>query len=148
MTWLGRLYRHRPRRLLVGYCALGLIVTHVPPFLPKVDDGREPPLVGFDKVVHFVGFGVLALLLMNVLRRHLSESRAAGVALLLCAVAGAIDEITQPPFGRTADVMDWVADMLGAVTVTTLWIVMERRSVPVVQDGSATSAFANPDQPT
>ena len=36
--------------------------------------------------------------------------------LLVAALYGVMDELSQPPVGRTADPVDWVADMLGATT--------------------------------
>jgi VanZ family protein len=41
-------------------------------------------------------------------------SRRAVVAVAIALAAfGAVDEITQPLFGRTADVFDWAADCAG-----------------------------------
>ncbi|MEM1013428.1 MAG: VanZ family protein [Planctomycetota bacterium] len=109
-------WHRRPIALLVGYSVLGLVVTHLPPFWrnePLEDQGFA---IGFDKVVHFAGFGALALLAMNVLCRWMPTTWALVATVVFCGVAGVIDEVTQPPFGRTADLHDWIADMLGVIT--------------------------------
>ncbi len=122
-----RFLRERPRVVLAVYWTLAFVVTHVPPFLP--DDGAaEDRLVGVDKIVHFLGYAGLAFLLMNALvpanhaaaeaagsgdHRTRGFRRGVGVTVLCCAIYGALDELTQPPFGRTADPMDYVADLLG-----------------------------------
>jgi VanZ family protein len=101
--------------VLATYWLLAFVVTHLPPLLPKEDEPGPEPLIGFDKIVHFVGFAILAWLLMNWLTRRHRFWRAAGATLVTCAVYGVVDEVTQPIFARTADPMDWVADMIGTV---------------------------------
>lgn len=105
--------RLSPRTLLAVYWTAAFVVTHLPPFLPKDEDDGPDPLVGPDKVVHFVGFAILAWLLVRVLpeRWPLAWRNAATVGI--CAAYGVFDELTQPPFGRTADANDFLADMLG-----------------------------------
>ena len=113
---------------LAIYWSLAFVVTHVPPFLPDADDDEPEPLIGLDKVVHFLGYAGLAFVLMNALVRPADAAAQAAdaerptirsfrrgvvITILCCAVYGALDELTQPPFGRTADPMDYVADLLG-----------------------------------
>lgn len=88
-----------------GYWVGMAIVTHVPPIFPKGQG--EPPVIGFDKVAHVVGFAGLAWLLRVVVRWPLWA--IVGVGL----VYGVLDEVTQPPFRRTADPLDYIADLLG-----------------------------------
>lgn len=88
---------------LAAYWAAMAVGTHLPPGPPG------PPWVS-DKVLHFGGYFGLAALLAATFRR-----RPLWTVVAVAAVYGAVDEITQPPFGRTADVWDWVAGVAGAV---------------------------------
>ncbi len=116
------LLNRRPRAVLMGYWAIAFIVTHVPPFLPPGPPEPEA-LIGKDKFAHFFGFAFLAFLLMNALRNENRLLKRAGlpdsmsgavvVTVAICMVYAAIDELTQPPFGRTADPWDYVADLIG-----------------------------------
>ena len=102
-----------PQRLVVAatgaYAALVVFATHYP---------RPEELVGgklpSDKLLHFVAYGVLGFLAALVLR---SRGRLVGrVAPLLAAGLAfwcIIDEATQPLFGRHADPLDWVFDVIG-----------------------------------
>ena len=76
----------------------------------------EPPIAQvvlahvWDKCVHFLYFGTMAGFL------YIAAGGRRPIAVwLLVAVIGALDE-TQQLFvpGRTADVLDWLADALGA----------------------------------
>jgi VanZ family protein len=96
--------------LLVVYWSALFVGTHIP----------RPPQIGVhlgDKLLHFGAFLGLAFLLAWAIpksRRHrilhlmLAGSIAAGY--------GALDEFTQIPVGRTADILDWLADLVGAVS--------------------------------
>ena len=73
----------------------------------------EPPppaLEGSDKLVHFIAFAALALPLARTGRIGLLP-----VFIGASAFGGAI-EVIQPSFNRSADVNDWVADVVGVVT--------------------------------
>ena len=74
----------------------------------------------WDKVLHFLMYAMLALLLLRALR---SEPRLAGWqtvvgAFALASLYGATDELHQwfTP-GRSMDFWDWTADTLGAAVV-------------------------------
>jgi VanZ family protein len=95
--------------VLVVYWLTLITATHIP---------RVPEPLGFrpsDKVVHLLAYAVFGALagLAWSLRWGLSWRAALGLWLLLAA-HGILDEVTQPIFGRHADVLDWYADMLGA----------------------------------
>jgi hypothetical protein len=69
---------------------------------------------GLDKGAHFGAYAVLGTLLAHAL-----YGRAGGLILplLLGSTVGALDEVYQSTVpGRATEVMDWVADTLGAVT--------------------------------
>jgi VanZ family protein len=73
-------------------------------------------LVQSDKTLHFIAYGILGLLVGATLAsagRH--TLRTLALALLALALFAAVDEATQPLFGRYADVLDWGYDCIGLV---------------------------------
>lgn len=72
---------------------------------------EPPPPVpeGSDKLVHFVAFATLAFPLARTGRFGLLP-----VFVGASAFGGAI-ELIQPSFNRSADVNDWVADIVGVI---------------------------------
>ena len=66
-------------------------------------------LEGSDKLVHFIAFAALAFPLARTGRVGLLP-----VFIGASAFGGAI-ELIQPSFNRSADVNDWVADIVGVV---------------------------------
>src|SRR4051794_28325955 len=94
-----------------GYWLLLLTATHLPPKdLPKTHVS--------DKVEHFGTYGLLTTLLAACFWR----SRTSPVRFFLTLVGvvwlyGAFDELTQPIFGRSCDVRDWLADASAAAIV-------------------------------
>ena len=104
---------HSPGRALLIYWPVAFIGTHIPsPWEPRGAPSRHPP---YDKVGHFAGYALLAWLLMSLLSRRLHPLTAAALTLLAIAAYGAIDELTQPYFNRSADVPDYLADLVGGV---------------------------------
>ena len=102
-----------PQRLIAAatgaYAALVVFATHY----PKPEElvaGKLPS----DKLLHFAAYGALGFLAALVLR---SRGRLVGrlTPLLIggLAVWCVIDEATQPLFGRHADLLDWVYDVIG-----------------------------------
>jgi len=91
------------------YAAVLVFMTHYPK--PEELLGRQLPS---DKLLHLAAYGVLGSLAALVLR---SRGRLVGrfTPLLGAGLAawGVIDEATQPLFGRAADPLDWVYDVLG-----------------------------------
>jgi VanZ family protein len=81
----------------------------------------QPPstFIYADKLVHFVLYGVLGLLLTRAAVPDGSLSGATIMRLVaLCAIGAALDEWHQTVIpGRTAELGDWVADSAGAVTL-------------------------------
>ena len=72
-------------------------------------DQPPPAPKGMDKLVHFIAFAALAFPLARTGRFGLLP-----VFLGASAFGGAI-ELIQPSFNRSADVNDWVADVMGVV---------------------------------
>lgn len=100
----------RARTLAGVYLVVLFLGTHLPPTtLESVSYA--------DKWVHFGGYAVLTVcvlagweLTIGVLRpKHFFAVWLAGT------LYGAVDEMTQIPVGRTCDVNDWAADVLGIV---------------------------------
>ncbi len=118
----------RPGVLLAVYWPLAFVVTHIPPLFKRDKEERLDLPIGPDKVVHFGGFFVLAWLLATVLSRRFSTPAVVSLTVAACAMYGLIDEVTQPAFGRTADVWDWVADMLGCGAGLLAWRFTYRRT--------------------
>ncbi len=126
---------HFIRRLLPAYWIFLFTVTHFPKLgLP----GRIPQS---DKIVHLVAYGLLALLLWRFVMTFTDLSpRFVYKALALIAAYAAFDEMTQPLVGRSADIWDWFADVVGAGLVLA---VLEWRRQVVARRG-ATSGVVSP----
>jgi len=80
----------------------------------------KPPLLpGLDKIAHAGLYAILAYLLFRALfqERGLLPWRAAAWAFLLTALYGVTDEFHQQfTPNRSVDVVDWMADALGALS--------------------------------
>ncbi len=108
---LRRLAAHA-RTLAAFYFVVLFIGTHlpIPPEAFSVIDNK-------DKLVHFAGYAVLTLVVLagweltigRLQPKHYFAVWFAGT------LYGAFDEITQAYVGRSCDVNDWVADVLGVV---------------------------------
>jgi VanZ family protein len=72
-------------------------------------DQPPPAPEGSDKLVHFIAFAALAFPLARTGRFGLLP-----VFIGASAFGGAI-EVIQPDFNRSADVNDWIADIVGVV---------------------------------
>ena len=105
--------------------------------LTHMSSGNVPDFHVGDKTLHTAGFAGLAsafgvtLLAFGVRRR-----RRLVLMFVVMLAYGAIDEWTQPWFGRGCDFTDWLHDVVGtiiAVGVVELiaWIVGERKRQPV-----------------
>ena len=108
--------------LAVYWLALS-VATHVPSDFPAMPPART------DKIVHAAAFAVLAWLLartwqLSAGQLNGSHLRAAWLAIVLYAAA---DELTQPWFGRTCSLADWLADLLGAAGGIVLFAWMQQK---------------------
>jgi VanZ family protein len=116
-----------PRRWLpfLGWTLLVLTLTSIPhPNVPAVPGG--------DKAAHAIMYGILgglaAYALVGVRRPVLAHA----LATLGIAALAALDEWHQRFIpGRSADVADWTADVLGAVLVLLFSVAALRRREPV-----------------
>jgi VanZ family protein len=107
--------RERSKRLhqlaigtLVAYWIALVLGTH----WPQLPDFNLPE--NGDKILHFTAYAGLTFLLSLSLFWSSSVRWWQWIALAVgVAVFGGLDELTQPPFGRTADWYDWYADVTG-----------------------------------
>lgn len=105
------------------YAAILVSATHY----PKPQDllGANPPS---DKLLHLIAYGLLGVVTAAAasVRGGWNGSRLT-LCVLVLAVFAALDEVTQPLFGRAVEFADWVADLAGlaigvaAVVVWTRW---------------------------
>lgn len=115
--------------LTAAYTGLLVFATHYP--RPEDLLGPNPPS---DKTLHFLAYGALGLLaatLLAVSGRWSVRSIAVTAAGLVAFAA--IDEATQPWFGRSAEPLDWVYDLIGltlGIAVVAALSAMLRSSIP------------------
>ncbi len=131
LAWTQR----APGMALAVYWIIAFIATHIPsPWEPSDTPPRRLPL---DKVGHFVGYAVLAWLLMNLLGRRMRPLAAAGLTMAIVVVYGAFDELTQPMFNRTADLPDYTANLAGGLagSVFGMWRARQGEGDPVAASG-------------
>ena len=78
-----------------------------------------PDIPGFDKIVHFSVYGLLATLVCRQGRGW----RAAGWSLVVVSAYGASDEWHQSFVpGRATELADWIADTTGAAVGVALYV--------------------------
>ena len=107
------------RYTLLVACVLAwvgaFVATHLPP-------SSVPNLHTTDTVAHAIGYGGLTTLLVLALA---SFGRPRGARILLAMgillAYGALDELTQPAFLRTASFYDWLADAAGTSIAVAFW---------------------------
>jgi VanZ family protein len=87
------------------------------------DTSRLPS--GFDKVLHAGAFGLWASLALAATARSRPSwawKRHAWIAAISASIYGLCDEVHQMFVpGRSADVLDWVADLTGGILAVLLW---------------------------
>jgi VanZ family protein len=96
-----------------------------------------PPVPVNDKVEHFGGFAILAMLVSISFSPPRSRGgvgggayksvRSVAIALAICLAYAALDEWTQPFVGRTCDLRDWLADASGAIVGSLIALTLARR---------------------
>lgn len=108
--------------LTACYSLILVLATHYP-----TPNDWLPASAPDDKTLHFMAYGLLGFLVAATLAasRHWSLRNALLMALGL-ALAGIVDEATQPLFGRAAEVLDWVYDVIGITSGIAIVIVVCR----------------------
>ena len=117
--------------LALAWMALLFYLSHQP--------GVATPLLfpGQDKVFHAGVYGVLAILLLMALPRGPEGYSGQQVAaiVLIASLYGVSDEIHQHFVpGRSSEILDWVADTVGALIAAALlaWLSRHRKSTRAI----------------
>lgn len=113
--------RLKRRHCAVGFALLWIaaaVATHIPvPKLPQTAPG--------DKLMHFVGYFVLAFCFAFTMRKYkCTLLRATIVPAILLAIYGALDEITQPLVNRHCSLHDWYADVAGISAGLIVYVIL------------------------
>ena len=92
---------------------------------------------GQDKLFHALVFGTLGVLLLGALPRGAAgySWQQAGMSVLIVSLYGLSDEIHQHFIpGRSSELLDWMADTLGALIAISLlvWISRKGKSAGVM----------------
>lgn len=110
-------------------CIMGIIfyLSHQPGELIFL-----PPLIGLDKLLHIIAYGILAAAFLYSLQPYINDANrtsAAVVAVLFCILYGMSDEYHQLFIpGRFVSFWDVVADGLGALLVVFYWFLRSSRA--------------------
>lgn len=82
-----------------------------------------PEIPHFDKLVHFLVYGLLATLIVRIAVVRSWPGLGGGWAVVLAALYGAVDEWHQSirP-GRFVELADWLADSTGALLAVILYL--------------------------
>ena len=89
---------------------LAIVVTLTLPVAMLWPLEAPPPAPeGSDKLVHFIAFAALAFPLARTGRFGLLP------VFIGASAFGGVIELIQPSFNRSADVKDWVADVMGVI---------------------------------
>jgi VanZ family protein len=149
-------YRTQWRVVAALYTAVLLVGSHLPgEALPLEALAEFSGIQVIDKPLHVGGYLVLGLLVFGPCGFGRGWPAAAWWLAGL-AVFAALDELTQPWFGRYLDVNDWLADVAGFVAawlLVRLWLVMRPPSnrvgsspaVPSPAPRSDTRAHRSPE---
>ena len=100
---------------------LTLIVTAVLTVAMLWPINQPPPAPdGSDKIVHLIAFAALAFPLARTGRFGLIP------VFVSASVFGGLIELIQPSFGRSADMQDWLADIVGVALGIALALLYRR----------------------
>ncbi len=102
--------------LLAIYWIAIFIGTHLPP-------RAMMPVRANDKVLHaiaYIGLSFLVAWAVPTRRPHLWRNVFVGVAI--CVAYAIVDEFSQIPVGRSADLYDFIADCIGIAIGTTAYV--------------------------
>lgn len=105
--------------VLMVYWPFLFFLTHIPALrLPQLQ------VYGRDVTLHFASYFILTLLFwLACYGKNLPNPKKwkTWLPLLIIAIYGALDEITQTLVNRQGDLIDWISDMSGAVLATLLF---------------------------
>ena len=121
------------------YWLLLFAATHWPRSVPGIGQGH------LDKVVHFAAFALLVALVAVACASRVGRLTwsALVAVVLVVAIYGAIDEVSQPLFGRYCHLYDWLADVAGAATGAAFFALIGNRLVARFLSTGDTQATAS-----
>jgi VanZ family protein len=125
---------------LLLYWPAIFILAHIP--VPKFFHGAQVS----DKTLHYIAYFVLVFLLWFAVgpdRKVKWNSAAVWWVLLVVVCYGVLDEWLQGYVGRNADVMDFFADLAGALTVLILLTIFSFWPAALAATGAAIFVLAN-----
>jgi len=114
--------------LALSYWVGLFVLTHIP--AEQVPDTETP-----DKLLHFIAYFLLSGIVGTQLfiTGHWDSAFIPKAVFVLILYAG-FDELTQIPFGRSAEWMDWTADLAGIIagilSLAVLSRFLQRQSQP------------------
>ena len=111
----------------VRWLTVAVVALFVVLGLPHIPQEMMPKSLQvhlLDKVEHVVAYGMLAFLFLLSFRRP-PGVKAMLVVLLVGALVGALDEMTQPWVNRIASSLDVAADVIGIALVCILFLAMQ-----------------------
>lgn len=113
------------------FTAIVVLLTHIPQEV--MPSGLQ--VSGLDKLAHVLAYGTITYLFILSLRASLSLLAASFLFFAILAV-GTIDELTQPFVNRTASLADWLANVMGIVTVLLcfVWFKNSKRQASINAD--------------
>jgi VanZ family protein len=119
-------------KILWRWIPIAIILT-ILTLLSRLPGSQMPEALfpQWDKVVHFIFFGLIALTLSLPISFHL-RNRATLIQILLiisiCSLIGALDEFHQSfvPY-REVSFGDWLADTLGGIAGTCVYYFMQMK---------------------
>jgi VanZ family protein len=110
----------RSRRLLPVAVALAILAGSLVPGSASGAAGGTVGPVGVDKLLHVVGYAVLAVIRLWAAPARDARSVLA-VVVAVTAFGGAVELLQWPIPGRSVSLLDLVADAVGAVLGTAGW---------------------------
>ena len=99
----------------IKWLMVAVIFTATVVFLTHIPEDAMPSqlqVIGLDKLAHILAYGAITYLFVLSLRTCPTMLSASLLFFAILAV-GAVDELTQPFFNRTASLADWLADIVG-----------------------------------
>lgn len=109
---------HAARKLIATACVLAwagaFTVTHIP-------EETASQLPGSDPSLHFIGyFAITGILWLTLLAHRITCLRRITWVLVGSIAYSTLDELTQPLFGRSCAMSDWLSNLTAICTVLIL----------------------------
>ncbi len=112
----------------IKWLIIAVIFTVTVVFLTHIPEDATPSVLqigGLDKLAHVSVYGVITFLFVLSLRTSPTMLSALLLFFIILAV-GAVDELTQPFFRRTASLTDWLANIIGVSGVLLFFLRFKR----------------------